>query len=201
MEARVLIADDHSIVRMGLAAILKKFHVNQVDEVGNCSDLLAQLKKENSYSHLILDIIMPDGNSLEIIEQLNILYPDLSILIHSMQPLEVYGKIIKKYKIHSYLYKGVSENEINYHLEKFVNSEPITIQKIVDDEDNPFAKLAVRELEVLHYLLNGFRTKEISTALNLKMNTISTIKRIIYRKLRISTSLELFKLAQENHLV
>ena len=46
---------------------------------------------------------MPDGNTLEIIENINKLYPKLSILIHSMQPIEVYGKILKKYKINSKL--------------------------------------------------------------------------------------------------
>ena len=123
---KIIIADDHSIVRMGLSSLIKQYHVSVVDEVVNCSQLMQQLKNE-PYTHLILDIILPDGNSLEIIENINNLYPKLSILIHSMQPIEVYGKILKKYNIHSYLYKGVSENEIKYHVESFINSVPLAM--------------------------------------------------------------------------
>jgi len=65
-------------------------------------------------------------------------------------------------------------------MEMFVKSLPITINKTSMDVQNPFSKLSVRELEVLHYLLNGYRTKEISVTLGLKINTISTIKMIIF---------------------
>ena len=165
MEIRVLIADDHSIVRLGLGALIKQLDISEVDEVANCADLMAQLNTE-TYSHLILDLIMPDGNALEIIENINRLYPDLSILIHSMQPIEVYGKILKHF----------------------------------DRDNNPFSKLAVRELEVLHYLLNGYRTKEISAILGLKMNTISTIKAVIFYKVEAENFTHLLQLAHVHQI-
>jgi DNA-binding NarL/FixJ family response regulator len=196
---KIIIADDHSIVRMGLSSLIKQYHVSVVDEVVNCSQLMQQLKNE-PYTHLILDIILPDGNSLEIIENINNLYPKLSILIHSMQPIEVYGKILKKYNIHSYLYKGVSENEIKYHVESFINSVPLAMSKVLDNDVNPFSTLAVRELEVLHYLLNGYRTKEISTLLGLKMNTISTIKAVIFDKVKAESFTHLLQLAHVHQI-
>jgi DNA-binding NarL/FixJ family response regulator len=97
MELKVIIADDHSIVRMGLGSLIKQLGVNVVDEVSNCAELMSQLNNQ-TYSHLILDLIMPDGNALEIIENINNLYPNLTILIHSMQPVEVYGKIYENIK-------------------------------------------------------------------------------------------------------
>jgi DNA-binding NarL/FixJ family response regulator len=199
METKVIIADDHSIVRMGLSAILKKFHSGVIDEVSTCAQLMQQLQNE-TYTHLILDIILPDGNSLEIIENINNLYPKMSILIHSMQPIEVYGKIIKKYQIHSYLHKGVSENELNFHLESFIKGVPLSISKIIENDVNPFSTLAVRELEVLHYLLNGYRTKEISTMLGLKMNTISTIKSVIFEKVKAESFTHLLQLAHVHQI-
>lgn len=199
METRVLIADDHSIVRMGLGSLIKQLNVSVVDEVANCADLMAQLKTE-TYSHLILDLIMPDGNAMEIIENINRLYPDLSILIHSMQPIEVYGKILKKYKVHSYLYKGVSESEIKKHIESFIKLEDLAFLKQFDKDNNPFSSLAVRELEVLHYLLNGYRTKEISTTLGLKMNTISTIKAVIFDKVKAENFTHLLQLAHVHQI-
>ncbi|MEY3056442.1 MAG: hypothetical protein RLZZ614_987 [Bacteroidota bacterium] len=199
METKVIIADDHSIVRMGLISLIKQFNVQVVDEVATCHELMLQLKNK-AYTHLILDLILPDGNTLEIIENINKLYPKLSILIHSMQPIEVYGKILKKYHIHSYLYKGVLENEIKYHIESFIKSIPLVMSKLVDNEENPFATLAVRELEVLHYLLNGYRTKEISALLGLKMNTISTIKSVIFDKVKADSFTHLLQLAHVHQI-
>ena len=199
MENRVIIADDHSIVRMGLSSLIKQFNVQVVDEVATCNELMQALKND-TYTHLVLDIILPDGNTLEIIENINNLYPKLSILIHSMQPIEMYGKILKKYIIHSYLYKGVSENEIKYHLESFIKSVPLAMSKVVDNDVNPFSTLAVRELEVLHYLLNGYRTKEIGTLLGLKMNTISTIKSVIFGKVKAESFTHLLQLAHAHQI-
>jgi DNA-binding NarL/FixJ family response regulator len=199
MEIRVIIADDHSIVRVGLSSMIMQSNIQVIDKVSSCAQLMEALKIGN-YTHLILDIILPDGNSIELIEHINKLYPELSILIHSMQPIEVYGKILKKYQIHSFLYKGVTENEIKYHLECFINSMPLAVSKVIENEINPFSTLAVRELEVLHYLLKGYRTKEISTLLGLKMNTISTIKSIIFYKVKADSITHLLQLAHANQI-
>ncbi len=199
MEVKVLVAEDHSIVKMGLTAILNKLQVRTVGEVSTCTELMAELST-NTYSHLILDIILPDGNSLEYIEAINEKYPHLSILVHSMQPIDVYGKIINKFTIHSYLHKGASESEINYHLELFIKNQPLTIKKKIEDTGNPFSTLAVRELEVLHYLLNGYRTKEIANLLGLKMNTVSTIKSNIFDKVKADSFTHLLQLAHVHQI-
>lgn len=199
MESKVLIADDHSIVRMGLSTLIKQLHVSIVDEVASCTDLMAQLR-EKSYTHLILDLIMPDGNALEVIENINKLYSNITILIHSMQPIEVYGKILKKYKIHSYLYKGVSESEIKKHIESFILFKQVELPFHNENINNPFASLSLRELEVLHYLLNGYRTKEIGNILGLKMNTISTMKNIIFEKVNAENFIHLLQLAHVHQI-
>lgn len=194
METKILIADDHSIVKMGLTAILNKMGVQNVDTVNTIEELKNEIGNSN-YTHLILDIIMPDGNSLELIESINSKYPSLSILVHSMQPVEVYGKIANKYNIHSYLHKGASESEIFYQLELFIKNKPLYIKKKLDESINPFSTLALRELEILHYLLNGYRTKEIATSLGLKMNTVSTIKSNIFEKVKVDSFTHLLQLA------
>jgi DNA-binding NarL/FixJ family response regulator len=199
MEAKILIADDHSIVKMGLTAILNKMGAKQIDTVSNISELKEVLKR-NVYTHLVLDIIMPDGNSIELIEHINQAYPSLSILVHSMQPVEVYGKIVSKFQIHSYLHKGASESEIYYQLELFFKNQPLQLKKKLDETMNPFSTLAVRELEILHYLLNGHRTKEIATNLGLKMNTVSTIKSNIFEKVKAESFTHLLQLAHVHQI-
>ena len=199
METKILIADDHSIVKMGLTAILNRMGVQNVDTVNSIEELKAEMEK-STYSHLILDIIMPDGNSLELIESINTKFPQLSILVHSMQPVDVYGKIANKFNIHSYLHKGASESEINYQLELFVKNQPLNLKKKLEDSVNPFSTLAVRELEILHYLLNGHRTKEIAASLGLKMNTVSTIKSNIFEKVKAESFTHLLQLAHVHQI-
>jgi DNA-binding NarL/FixJ family response regulator len=199
METKILIADDHSIVKMGLTAILNKMGVQNVDTVNTIEELKNEIGSSN-YTHLILDIIMPDGNSLELIESINTKYPNLSILVHSMQPVDVYGKIANKFTIHSYLHKGASESEINYQLELFIKNQPLHLKKKLEDSINPFSTLAVRELEILHYLLNGHRTKEIAASLGLKMNTVSTIKSNIFEKVKAESFTHLLQLAHVHQI-
>lgn len=199
METKILIADDHSIVKMGLTAILNRMGVLNVDTVNSIEELKAEIEK-STYTHLILDIIMPDGNSLELIESINTKFPKLSILVHSMQPIEVYGKIANKFNIHSYLHKGASESEINYQLELFVKNQPLNLKRKLEDSVNPFSTLAVRELEILHYLLNGHRTKEIAASLGLKMNTVSTIKSNIFEKVKAESFTHLLQLAHVHQI-
>lgn len=199
MEVKVLVAEDHSIVKMGLTAILNKLQVVAVNEVSTCIELMTELATK-SYTHLILDIILPDGNTLEYIETITEKYPDMSILVHSMQPIDVYGKISNKFNIHSYLHKGASETEINYHLELFIKNKPLALKKKIEDTGNPFSTLAVRELEILHYLLNGYRTKEIANLLGLKMNTVSTIKSNIFDKVKADSFTHLLQLAHVHQI-
>lgn len=199
METKILIADDHSIVKMGLTAILNKMGVQNIETVSTIDELKNELEKTN-YTHLVLDIIMPDGNSLELIESINSNHPALSILVHSMQPVDVYGKIANKFNIHSYLHKGASESEINYQLELFVKNQPLHLKKKLEDSVNPFSTLAVRELEILHYLLNGHRTKEIASSLGLKMNTVSTIKSNIFEKVKAESFTHLLQLAHVHQI-
>jgi DNA-binding NarL/FixJ family response regulator len=98
------------------------------------------------------------------------------------------------------LHKGASESEINYHLELFIKGQPLTLKKKVEDTGNPFSTLAVRELEILHYLLNGYRTKEIANSLGLKMNTVSTIKSNIFDKVKADSFTHLLQLAHVHQI-
>jgi hypothetical protein len=199
MDLNVLVAEDHSIVKMGLTAILNRLGVEKVADVSTCSDLMQELAT-NHYTHLILDIILPDGNTVEYLDKIVEKYPNLSILIHSMQPIDVYGKISNKFNIHSYLHKGASETEINYHLELFIKNQPVLLKKKMENTTNPFSTLAVRELEILHYLLNGYRTKEIANLLGLKMNTVSTIKSNIFDKVKADSFTHLLQLAHVHQI-
>ncbi len=111
-QPQILLADDHSMIRKGLKLLLQ-LHLgyNGVRELASCHELMKELMKK-IYTHLILDIILTDGNTLEVLPNIRRLYPDLSILVFSMQPAEVYGEALKQYGIYYYLSKTSPEEWI-----------------------------------------------------------------------------------------
>lgn len=195
MQPNILLADDHSIIRNGLKLYLQ-FNLGYTDisEVSSCNGLMNELVKKK-YTHLILDIILTDGSTLEVIPNIKKVYPNLNIMIFSMQPMEVYGEALKQYGINYYLSKTVGEDEIIHMLHQFINNEDLPLKNKAVTKDNPFSSLAPRELEILHYVLKGIGTKDIADTLNLKMNTISTIKTRIYEKTNAGNIKELMELA------
>jgi two-component system, NarL family, invasion response regulator UvrY len=195
MQPKILIADDHSMIRKGLKLHMQlTLGFTDLHEVGTCSALMTELIK-NKYTHLILDIILSDGSTLEVIPNIRRVYPDLRILIFSMQPAEIYGEALKQYGIHHYMSKSVGEEEMVHILQKFMHNEEPVRQNNIHQHDNPFTSLAPRELEILHYVLKGIGTKDIADTLNLKMNTISTIKTRIFEKTTAGNVKELMELA------
>ncbi len=196
MQPGILIADDHSMIRKGLKLYMQlNLGYSDIHEVGSCSELMKELVKKK-YSHLVLDIILSDGSTLEVIPNIRRVYPDMQILIFSMQPAEIYGEALKQYGIQYYLSKSAGEEEIIQTLRKFLQNEMSSGRQVtIQHSGNPFTSLAPRELEILHYLLKGIGTKEISETLNLKMNTVSTIKTRIYEKTNAGNIKELIELA------
>ncbi len=192
----LLLADDHSMIRRGLKFFLQvTLECRKITEISSCSDLMQEITK-NSYTHLILDIILKDGNSLEIIPSLRKLAPDLKIMIFSMQPAEVYGPAVRQYNIYHYIHKSESEDQMLKKLNDFLNNDGKEEASTKSASlSNPFALLAPRELEVLHYILRGHGTKSIGETLNLQMSTVSTIKNRIFEKTKASNLKELLELA------
>lgn len=195
MDTKILLADDHSMIRKGIKLFLQlNLGYSDIDEAASCNELMRKLVK-NSYTHLILDIILTDGSTLEVIPNIKRLYPDLAIMVFSMQPAEIYGEALKNYGVNHYLSKGVGEEEILQILTGFLKNEQQSRKSKTHMISNPFTTLAPRELEIMHYLLKGFGTKAIAETLNLRMNTISTIKNRIFEKTKAGNLKELIELA------
>ncbi len=184
------------MIRKGLKLFMQiNLGHNDVHEVSSCNELMKELVKKK-YTHLVLDIILSDGNTLEIIPNIRRVYPELSIMVFSMQPAEIYGEAVKQYGINYYMSKSVGEEEMLQLLQRFIQNEtPVRKTPLLQNTENPFSTLAPRELEILHYVLKGMGTKEIGETLNLKMSTISTIKNRIFEKTSAGNIKELIELA------
>ena len=196
MQPQILLADDHSMIRKGLKLLLQShLSFTDVQEVASCNELMKELTRKK-YTHLVLDIILSDGSTLEVLPNIRNLYPELRIMVFSMQPAEVYGKALRQYGIDLYLPKTTPEEETLRLLSRFLqNEQPGRDQAAVKYPINPFSALSTRELEILHYVLKGLGTKEIADNLNVKMNTISTVKNRIFEKTVTHNLKELIELA------
>ncbi len=184
------------MVRKGIKLLLQVgLGYKDVHEVTTCSGLMAGLMKKRC-THLLLDIIFSDGTALEVIGNIRQLYPDMRIMIFSMQLAEVYADAFKQYDIHYFLSKSSSEEHTISLLKKFLNNEPPPATALNGfSQKNPFSTLSPRELEVIHYLLNGYQTKSIAKTLNLSMSTVSTLKKRIHEKTETENFKQLIELA------
>ncbi|MBN9483360.1 MAG: response regulator transcription factor [Bacteroidetes bacterium] len=196
MHNRILIADDHSMIRKGIKLLLQThLGITEVYEAATGSGVMQELR-EREYSHIILDIILSDCTCLEIIPNIQQLYPELKIMVFSMLNGAVYGEALKQYKIYYYLEKTSKEEDTISFLDEFINHhKPVPNTSSGQTFINPFNQLSPRELEVLHYMLNGYGTKDISSTLNLRMTTVSTLKNRIFDKTMTSNLKELMQLA------
>jgi DNA-binding NarL/FixJ family response regulator len=196
VEKKILIADDHPVIRKGLKALLEyNFKDVKISEACSCNETMRKLMQEE-YPYIILDMVLTDGTVLEILPNIVRLFPRSNILIFSMQPVAVYRRALNQYGIHHYLSKVSPEGEMVCLLGKFLNNE----RRAPDEagaqvSDNPFSLLTAREFEILHYILKGLKCSEIGNILNIKYNTVSTTRAKIFEKSQTSNITELFKLA------
>jgi two-component system invasion response regulator UvrY len=187
---RLLIADDHSIVRKGMIVLCEtQFGLSAFEEASDCSQVMSALKR-NKCSHLILDLVLSDGMTLEILPNIRRLYPELKILIFTMQPYEVYSAVLERYGIRDFISKDAPERETIRTVRNFLYGLGYR-QPAGNPDENPFASFTPREIEVLHYVLMGIGSVEIGNRLNMKSNTVSTFKRRIFEKSNTKNVIEL----------
>lgn len=183
VKPKILIGDDHGMIRKGLALLIKmEIGDYSISEADSCAKVMETLNKDH-YTHLILDVIFADGNALEIVPNIRRLCPWLHILVFSMQPPQIHGEAFKQSQISYYLSKTTDNATVVKVITNFLNND-----KAIEDSShlvstvNPFQHLTSRELQVMHYMLNGLGTKQISETLNIKMNSVSTLKKRIFAK-------------------
>jgi DNA-binding NarL/FixJ family response regulator len=204
MEKRILIADDHSVVRAGTALILRSAYsrltIDSAENYGRVKEFL----KTNHYDLLLLDIDMPGTKYTEMISELKNIQKDLKILIFSAYDQNIAIQYIRK-GADGYLNKLGTEEDIKNAIKTiletgyFYPSEliPFIIKNF--DGGNSIKKLSPREYQVFELLAKGNGNLEISNHLGLRINTISTFKKRIFQKLKINNIAELIELYKNLH--
>lgn len=200
-----LIADDHSIVRQGVALLIKELFFNaNILQAGNFKDTLKTLK-ETKVDLLVLDINFPDGNSLNIMAETRAIQPDIKILIFSAYDEDIYALRYLNAGASGYLSKGSSEDEMKLALRSMMVSGKYITQNIKDrildsyiskKPINPLEQLSNREVEVARLLIKGYGNMEIAEMLQIKKSTVSTFKNRIFEKLEIDNLADLIDFFQ-----
>ena len=205
---KILLADDHSIIRRGLKYLLTThFTEYVVAEVHSIVDTLNYLKK-GIPDFAIFDLQLSDGNMIEVLPNITMLYPQLDILIYSMSSEDIYGKRLLQMGAKGFLNKNADEEEVTRALQVFLSGQNYISHRLnnllindlrnnkTKNPENPFISLSNREVEVTHHLLVGKGVKEISGQMNLHANTVVTYKNRVFEKLAIHNLIELTNLAK-----
>jgi two-component system, NarL family, invasion response regulator UvrY len=206
---RFLIVDDHKIVRLGVANILKAtYPFSTIEETSN-GDGVLQLIKTYDYSLIILDVNIPGTDSLSLVEQCLHIKPELKILMLSMNPEKIFSLPFIRKGASGYLEKSAEDEEIKRAVQMILDGKKYISQAVMDqmteslgkiDHSNPFEKLSAREFEVLRHLVKGLSVGEIGEIMNLHTSTIGTHKVRIFDKLNVNNIIELKELTTLHHI-
>jgi two-component system, NarL family, invasion response regulator UvrY len=209
---KVLITDDHPIVRQGIRQILeddKEQRFGVIEEAGNGKELLEKINK-NDYNVVLLDISLPGRSGLELLNDVKKLKPEIAVLILSIYPEEQYAVHALKHGASGYLTKSSAPDELIAAIVKASSggkyitaslAEKITMNFFNDREKPLQEKLSVRELEVILLLASGKTLSGIGKELSLSPKTISTYRQRILVKLKLQTTSEIIRYAINEGLV
>lgn len=207
---RILIADDHPIVRRGLKQILaEESDIEAVGEAQNSLEVLDLVRKKD-WDVVVLDITMPGRGGMEVLKELKGQKPKLPVLILSMHPEDQYAVRALKAGAAGYLTKGSAEEELVKAIRKILGGgkyvSPSLAEKMAFDLEAKTEKphhetLSDREHQVMLLIASGKTVSQIAGELSLSVKTIDTYRTRILEKMKMKTNAELTHYAIKNKLV
>jgi len=207
---RVLIADDHAIVRRGIKLILsEEFSRLTVEEARNGQEAI-DLVLKREWDVVVLDITMPGRDGLDVLKEVKQFRPKLPVLVLSMHSEDQFGMRVLKAGAAGYLTKENVPEELVRAIKKVLSggkyisaslAEQLAFNLAQDTERPLHEKLSDREYQVMCMIASGRTVKEIADELFLSMKTISTYRTRVLEKLKMRSNAELTHYAVKNKLV
>lgn len=199
---RILITDDHPVVRRGIRQILEDDErIDFINEAADGRDLIEKMM-ENEYDVILLDISLPGRSGLDMISQIKKLNPKTAILILSIHSEELYALKALKYGASGYLTKSSAPEELLSAIykvsrgERYISStlaEKLAENLFSDGDKPPHLFLSAREMEVLELLASGKTVNQVAKELSLSSKTISTYRTRLLQKLNLKTTADLIR--------
>jgi DNA-binding NarL/FixJ family response regulator len=204
-KTNILLVDDHPVVRDGLAMRIQRQPDWEVcGESNGCRDALAQILACRP-DLVVLDLVLPDGNGLQLIRDIRARYPRVAVLVLSMHDERIYARRALQAGARGYLMKQEATEQvveaIRQVLDGHVYVSPAMRLRLVDTladrgspaADSPADRLTDRELEVFRLLGEGHRTRAIAAALHVSIKTVETYCERIKTRLNLSSYPELIR--------
>jgi two-component system, NarL family, invasion response regulator UvrY len=200
----ILVADDHTIVRLGVMHIITTLTLpTEIHEADTFDQVITMLDKQ-PYDLLILDINIPGGNSLQMIDAVKLRQPRIKILIFSGYDEQLFAINYMQAGADGYLVKYSPEDEIRNAILTVLNHQKYmsaaTREQMLnmlntqrEPVQNPLSALSGREIEVMNLLTKGIPVARIAEMLHLQVTTVSTYKTRVFEKLGISNIVELLE--------
>ncbi len=208
---KILVADDHPVVRQGLKQILAEEPDMRVEGEAQNSQEVLQMVSKQAWDLVILDITMPGRGGMDVLRIIKHDHPKLPVLVLSMHPEDQYGIRALKAGAEGYMTKESVPAELVRAIRKIVNGgkyvTPALAEKIafVFTEKNPerslHEKLSDREYQILRMIAAGKSVGEIAAELFLSPKTISTYRSRVLNKMGMKNNAELIHCAIQNRLV
>jgi DNA-binding NarL/FixJ family response regulator len=207
---RIVIADDHEIVRAGLKQIISDDEDMEVLGESNNGENLIELVKKNDYDVVLLDLKMQGISGIDVIKHIKLIKPDLPIIVLSMHAEDQYAVRTIKAGASGYLTKETAAENLVTAVRRVVGGgkyiSPTLAETLADSiagggGDLPHEKLADREFQVMCMIASGKTVTEIGAELFLSVKTISTYRQRILEKMNMKNNSELTHYAIKNNLL
>jgi len=204
---RIILADDHSFIRLGLIQILKDEYPNaEIKQVSDAESLIREVSM-HEWDLVISDLDMPGRSGLEALEQIKILNPTLPVLILSIYPEDLYAVRVLKAGAAGYLNKNSAPEELIIAIQRIAMGKKYITPEIAekflytDPEKKPHELLSNREFEVFKLLASGKTVSQVAEMLSVALTTVSTHRSRIMEKLHLNTNSDLTRYAIAHHII
>lgn len=207
---KILVADDHAIVRQGLKQILSDNQDKVIhDEASNGEEALEKALQYD-YDMVLLDISMPGKNGLEVLRELGSQKPDLPVLILTMHSEQDYAMRVLRLGASGYITKQSAPEELMTAILRVASGgkyvSPSLAENIVtylqtSEKKHINSMLSAREYQVMRMIVEGSTVREISEQMALSKRTIRTYRARILKKIKVSNDADLIRYAIENRLL
>ena len=197
---RIMLVDDHPIVRRGLREILADaFPGSVIQEVGSGGEATT-LVRDHRWDVIVLDLSLPDGSGLDVLKRVRHLRPRQPVLILSMHTAEQFARRAIAAGASGYLTKDIADSELVTAVSKLLRGGkyfgPEVLERVAlglhpDRDEHPHERLSDREYEVLRMIGSGKTVSEIASALTLSVKTVSTYRARVLDKMGMRTNAEL----------
>ena len=206
---KVLVADDHRILRRGIKSILEESSDIEVAFEASSGNEAIELARKEAFDLVFLDISMPGKDGMDTLKQLKYEHPDLPVLMLTMHPEERYALRALKSGASGYLHKDCSPSELIKAVKEVMRTgkyvSPTLARSLAYAIDSTSDKSALeqlsdRELQVMRLLATARTVNEIAEELNISAKTVTTYKGRIIEKLNLRNAAELIRYAIENDI-